>query len=383
MVRLLTAWLAITGLFIGQASALEEGPRPQQGTVHSESSKSDERVPLPAKKPEISVEQRKAENVDPRLAAARAKCGKLLEGAVIDYQYLPSIKRGACGTETPILVRSIGADPAIVISPPATMNCTLAAALHTWFEEVVQPAAEKLGTSLVKVRNAASYKCRRRYGAANTKISEHAFGNAIDISEFTFASGQRLKVLGNWPYGRKKVARPLVPAPPLPNPRRVAEMLAIEDAEISRKMTGAIVQASINRSIEGKIVILAKADAHSSFRPSRRSATIPPLSPILSDSAPLARSGIATSASGPSASLLPHLEASSTSRADNGTGKSSAETPQKQRSLQQDEAKTFMHLIHADACRIFETVLGPNANAAHKDHFHFDMKKRRYVKICN
>ena len=32
--------------------------------------------------------------------------------------------------------------------------------------------------------------------------------------------------------------------------------------------------------------------------------------------------------------------------------------------------------------RAFETVLGPDANEAHKNHFHLDMKKRRYVKIC-
>jgi len=38
--------------------------------------------------------------------------------------------------------------------------------------------------------------------------------------------------------------------------------------------------------------------------------------------------------------------------------------------------------IHADGCKTFETVLGPNANVAHRNHFHLDMKKRRYVKIC-
>lgn len=378
MVRLVAVWLAITWLFIGPVSAVEELPRPDPSSVRNGSPKSDERVPLPAEKPEIS-------NVDPRIAAARAECEKLLEGAVLDYQYLPPIKGRACGTKTPILVRSISADPAIAISPPATMNCKLAAALHAWLKEVVQPTAETLGTSLVKIRNAASYKCRRRYGAANTKISEHAFGNAIDISEFTFASGQRVKVLGNWPYGRKKVARQLVPAPPVPNPRRVADMLAIEDAEISREMTSAVLQASINRTIQGSEVILTKADANILLRPSRLTATIPPLSPILKCSARVARSVVATSQSIPSSSL-PSLEAASTSKRVDDARKSSIEMarkPQKPRSLQQDEAKAFMHLVHADACGIFETVLGPNANAAHKDHFHFDMKKRRYVKICN
>ncbi|MHA1518443.1 MAG: extensin family protein, partial [Alphaproteobacteria bacterium] len=42
----------------------------------------------------------------------------------------------------------------------------------------------------------------------------------------------------------------------------------------------------------------------------------------------------------------------------------------------------FLQLIHKDACKTFNTVLGPRANAAHKNHFHVDMKVRRYVTIC-
>jgi hypothetical protein len=32
----------------------------------------------------------------------------------------------------------------------------------------------------------------------------------------------------------------------------------------------------------------------------------------------------------------------------------------------------FMRMIHARACRTFRVTLGPNANAAHHDHFHLD-----------
>ena len=33
----------------------------------------------------------------------------------------------------------------------------------------------------------------------------------------------------------------------------------------------------------------------------------------------------------------------------------------------------FLKAVHKTACNIFSTVLGPESNAAHKDHFHFDM----------
>jgi len=37
----------------------------------------------------------------------------------------------------------------------------------------------------------------------------------------------------------------------------------------------------------------------------------------------------------------------------------------------------FLKLVHDKACQRFGTMLGPEANAAHKNHFHLDQKKRR------
>jgi hypothetical protein len=41
------------------------------------------------------------------------------------------------------------------------------------------------------------------------------------------------------------------------------------------------------------------------------------------------------------------------------------------------ERSAFLHEVHAGACRMFGTVLGPEANASHKNHFHLDMRARR------
>ena len=46
-----------------------------------------------------------------------------------------------------------------------------------------------------------------------------------------------------------------------------------------------------------------------------------------------------------------------------------------------DQKAKFVKYIHDDACRTFGTVLGPDANEAHKSHFHFDMKQRR-ASLC-
>lgn len=37
-----------------------------------------------------------------------------------------------------------------------------------------------------------------------------------------------------------------------------------------------------------------------------------------------------------------------------------------------DAASAFLHDVHNGACRFFDVVLGPDYNAAHRDHFHFD-----------
>jgi hypothetical protein len=41
-----------------------------------------------------------------------------------------------------------------------------------------------------------------------------------------------------------------------------------------------------------------------------------------------------------------------------------------------------VRMVHDDACHTFGTVLGPEANEAHKNHFHLDMKARRHAAIC-
>lgn len=42
----------------------------------------------------------------------------------------------------------------------------------------------------------------------------------------------------------------------------------------------------------------------------------------------------------------------------------------------------FLYVIHKQACRYFGTVLGPDSDAAHHDHFHLDMAKRRRNNYC-
>ncbi len=389
MTRTVTLWFTLAGLLATSASAQapETPPRPELNPARSALSNSERHARPPKKKPNIPGEQPRADKIDPRIASAHAKCDKLLEDAVLDYQPLPPIRGRACGATAPILVKSIGVDPAVVISPPATMNCTLAAALYAWLENTVQPAAAVLGSSVVEIRNASSYKCRRRYGATNTKISEHALANALDISEFVFSSGQRVTVLKGWPLGAGKSTLSLVPTLPLPNPQRVAAASAAQDAAASSETTGAIVAVPSARSMGSAIVAVTKVKTNPFARPKHPPVARPPQSPLPRSSSIHRSEWRKMAASNLFFSPLPapggKLSAPETRR-NVKERRTQTEQPAEPvpRKLEPQEVGAFVRSIHVDACKVFETVLGPHASAAHRDHFHFDMKKRRYVKIC-
>lgn len=87
----------------------------------------------------------------------------------------------------------------VSFSRPATLHCGMADPLHGWLEDVVQPAARThFGERVVEIDVAASYACRPRNNKRGAKMSEHGFGNAIDISAFTLESGRKVTVLDGW-----------------------------------------------------------------------------------------------------------------------------------------------------------------------------------------
>ena len=105
-----------------------------------------------------------------------------------------------CRVPDPWEMRSVGN---VRFSQPATLNCGVAAPLHDWMENTVQPAAQRaFGESVVSVDVAASYSCRPRNNRRGAKMSEHGYGNAIDISAFTLESGRKVTVLDGWRGGR-------------------------------------------------------------------------------------------------------------------------------------------------------------------------------------
>ena len=113
---------------------------------------------------------------------------------------LRAINEGnGCSVPNPWLVHSLAN---VNFSQPATLNCGMADPLNDWLQNVVEPAAQRnFSESVVSIDVAASYSCRARNNQSGNKMSEHGYGNAIDIAAFTLESGRKITVLDDWSGG--------------------------------------------------------------------------------------------------------------------------------------------------------------------------------------
>jgi hypothetical protein len=87
----------------------------------------------------------------------------------------------------------------VEVRPPATLACPMVSALDKWIGEAVQPAALKwFRQPVVEIKQISAYSCRGMNGNPNAHISEHAFGNALDVAEFDLADGHKVSVQHGW-----------------------------------------------------------------------------------------------------------------------------------------------------------------------------------------
>src|SRR5262245_17249701 len=256
----------------------------------------------------------------------------------------------------------------------------MADTLVEWLRNTVQPEAIKLfGSPVAKIQNASSYICRNRYSGTNTLLSEHALANAFDVSQFVLANGTRITVLDHWP----RVATLL---PPSPNPARVDDSAATNGAakqKVGDRGRDVFTPARAESAAPPSAPEIATEEDYASGHPSN-----PFIKPNGSDRG----SDIVTpedNASGDATSSSnPFVKPKAGVRGENAVTPAKTEAdnppspPQVATNPVPDPKSEFVTFLFEDACRHFGTVLGPNANEAHKDHFHLDMKKRRKSNFC-
>lgn len=132
------------------------------------------------------------------------QCVAALVQANVAFDRIADIRgNGGCGVTTAL---SLYETPTTRLNRPVQVSCGLANALLRWDAEVLQPLARRVvGSDLVKVHHVGGYVCRGR-STDRSRLSEHAYGKAIDVIAFEFADGRMARVSQHWrdggPLGR-------------------------------------------------------------------------------------------------------------------------------------------------------------------------------------
>ena len=110
-------------------------------------------------------------------------------------------EKGACGMNQPYRISMIDAGN-VDLSSEVVIGCSMIPAMELWLRQSVQPNAfAMLGTVVAEVETLGTYNCRTRNNRRGAKLSEHAFGNAIDVAAFRLADGRVISVLDDWHAG--------------------------------------------------------------------------------------------------------------------------------------------------------------------------------------
>lgn len=178
----------------GAADLPKDGPlplsRPEQQPA--EASGKDAKAETDRKAKE---EAEKAKERPKEIDSEQAACRVALKEIGAAFEEAPTVNDGAaCGMVKPVLLKALPGD--IKVAPAATVRCDTALQLARWMEGSVKPSLEAAmpGEAITGLSQASAYVCRNRNGAENGKISEHAFGNAVDIAGFTLKSGKTVTI---------------------------------------------------------------------------------------------------------------------------------------------------------------------------------------------
>lgn len=153
------------------------------------------------------------EEREPWRREAEISC--LQSGAVKEGASVALIKAiegpGACGVDYPLRVATLGETTLVgfteesktprpaAVTPAATLACPMVSALDRFVSDSVQPAATRwFGQPMVGIKQISAYSCRGMNDVPGARISEHAFGNALDIAAFTLADGHTITVKDGW-----------------------------------------------------------------------------------------------------------------------------------------------------------------------------------------
>lgn len=145
--------------------------------------------PLPPPRPDRAAPVAASPEVKDKPAESQAQakpeeaCQERLTRLGVRFETRPPIQDNACAVQDTVLVSSL--PDGFEVAPASLMTCPLAEALVRWAREVVAPEADRhLQAKPKRLLIGTSYQCRDQRSGG--KLSEHAFGNAVDVMGLEF-----------------------------------------------------------------------------------------------------------------------------------------------------------------------------------------------------
>ncbi|MEO1719917.1 MAG: extensin family protein, partial [Pseudomonadota bacterium] len=276
-------------------------------------------------------------------------------------------------------------------------------------------ALARFAQSVTALRGVGGYSCRRRYGSGTGRWSEHAYGNALDIATF---------VLG----GKTKKTRRKISLKRDWGPTRRDLVAAVDRSSMSVEADPATTGSDSRKKATEKMFVsvseppdTASVNGRAENERSAIGANGPPPLPGFRDAALGVRAPVRNpNRVAPSVwrrqvraqSVVKVVKVAASAQAARGAGRrlrtetfrqvvakpaareksrrpivsarrrSAKPGPLRRVTPERRKASAFLKTIHKDACRYFGTVLGPEANDAHRDHFHLDLAPRRRSNYC-
>jgi hypothetical protein len=324
---------------------------------------------------------------DVEVIAALRDCLRRLAPLGAEIDIAEPVRQERCGAAAPVMLKRLGPSAARVeLQPPAMLNCAMVAGLHAWVEKTLQPAAQELlGSPIVRIRSVSGYSCRNRVGTAfhADRLSEHALANAIDIAAFVTADGRTVDVLNQWgPTARdlrEQQEKAWEAVQEAKASLKEAEKQAAEAARAARAARG---DKQADAKTEAERTKLEaerkKSDAEQKETEWRKALTrVAELQKLGRDSDQARRQQRGDQRKPGERS--PPVAAKKTADA---KGPPPIQTSNAGESPGPPREAVFLRRLHAGACGTFGTVLGPDANEAHRNHFHFDLAARKRSAFC-
>jgi hypothetical protein len=349
------------------------------------------------------------------ISAAQRACKAILKRVKAIVRPVPPVKNGKCGDPAPVELIQLGKTP-VTFNPPPTLNCQMVAALAKWIDKGLQPLAKKhIGASITEVSVMSSYSCRNAYGRRNARLSEHATGNALDIGGFVFGDGLKARLLTHWgvtqrelialakaheeaiakvEQQRKASEKNVLPATvraPRPAASNVVQAPDMGPPDLPVRSVAAT--SSTPRAEPPAVTTSAERGDASTTEGLRGTLLLAPPLPDRRPSLKERMQWVALERQEARRSLEEQNKRLEKYRSElnrflfvrsdlggpnarNGTHTSLAQ------GHPDPDRKAFLRKAWSRACNIFGTVLGPEANEAHRNHFHVDLAPRKHGNYC-